>query len=268
MGSAVKDEVSDYYRKNALPRDNQLSLVLYLHKILDFKDNGAFLSQKLGQLIQKMTSPEVFIFNTNGMNYSNDFQIYDPFIANQVSNFRGKQRVNIDYMEFADKDINLVSFPAERMSIRKIVDILQALSFLEIDAVISHGENLFIQDAIYQIVPSIFATTGGVVPFAHSDAYWVPGNLLIATSKEIALKYGHADFMEESMLVTPEGRADEAADRSLFSLLDDAVIYLVVSTRMADEVESSFSDICSKLLRVHSKNNKKPTPEGPVLITP
>ncbi|MEA1922160.1 MAG: hypothetical protein U9N63_05835 [Pseudomonadota bacterium] len=342
-GDDVKDGVANYYKNNAWPLDNELSLILFLHKTLNFKDNGFFLSQKLDQLIPKMNSPEdfseifwniarinftrtsnslgipelrgcfhdisnrlkdflkpsailktkktkrikriaiispqilgmrhsptreafniachleahhaceVFIFNTNGMNYSNNFQIYDPMIANHVSGFSGKKSIKIDYMEFVNKTINLISFPAERMSTRKIADILQALSFLEVDAVISHGENLFIQDAIYQTVPSIFATTGGVVPFAHSDAYWVPGNLLTSTLKDTALKYGHADFMEESMLVTPEGRADEVADRSLFSLPDDAVIYLVVSTRMVDEIDSSFSGMCTKLLNSNRK---------------
>ena len=343
LGDTVNYGVANHYLNSVWPLDNQLSLILFLHKTLDFKDNGSFLSQKLDQLIPKITSPEdfseifwniarinftrtsnnldvpelrdcfqdisnklndflkssaikktkkkkrikkiaiispqilgmrhsptreafslachlesyhdceVFIFNTNGMNYSNNFQIYDPLIANYASGFSGKQAVNINYMEFSNKVINLISFPVERMSTRKIADILQALSFLEIDAVISHGENLFIQDAIYQTILSIFATTGGVVPFAHSDAYWVPGNLYNSNSKETALRYGHADFMEESMLVTPEGRAEEAADRSLFSLPEDAVVYLVVSTRMADEVDSSFSGMCTKLLSSNRK---------------
>lgn len=343
LGEPARAAVSDYYRKAAWPPDNQLSLVLYLYKVLNFNDGGSFLSQKLDYNIEKISSVndfseifwnlarinftktsntlhsallrecfcdvsdtlknflkqnitfeatnskkinrvaivspqilgmrhsptreainiachleryhncEVFILNTNGMNYTNDLYIFDPFIANHANNFKGKQLVKIDYMEFKNKDINLISFPADRMSVRKVLDILQTLSSLKIDAVIAHGENLFIQDAIHQMLPSIFATTGGVVPFAHSDAYWVPGNLFSEQSRKVAAQYGHEDFMKETMLVTPEGRAEKAADKSVFSLPDDAVVYLVVSTRMADEIDSDFSAMCTKLL----KNNPK-----------
>jgi glycosyltransferase involved in cell wall biosynthesis len=119
---------------------------------------------------------------------------------------------------------------------------------LKIDAVIAHGENLLLQEAVFGVWPSVFATTGTVVPFAHSDAYFVPGHLYNEGHEQLARDYGHSDFMLESMLVTPEGKADQAAQRSDFSIDVECFIYLVVGTRLENEMTPEFAQVCQQLL--------------------
>lgn len=190
----------------------------------------------------------VYIFNTNGFNYSNSLQIERPFIANANYEAENTEQVNINYLNFKDVSITLKNFVPDVMSTFKILSIVKELKSLNIDAVISHGENLFIQDVIFGLYPSVFATTGGVVPFAHCDSYFVPGNLFNKGSQDLADKFGHKNFMKESMLVTPEGKADAAFSKEDFGLHKDQFIYLVVSTRLQNEICPEFIDACNTII--------------------
>lgn len=198
--------------------------------------------------LKKYHDCEVIIINTNGMVYHSSLNIYEPFVANCHRGLYGDQEIHIDYLEFKNEKLNIISFDPERMNVRKLVDILDVINCINVDAVISHGENLLVQDAIFGKIPSIFVTTGAAIPFARSDCYWVPGNLLSAEQERFANSYGHFDFLRESMIVTPEGMADSPRNRAEFGIAADAFIFLVVSTRMESEIETEFVKVCQEIL--------------------
>lgn len=191
----------------------------------------------------------VTIINSNGFNYHSTLGLINSIGFNVNTDLNGTSNVNVNYMQFKDRKIKVISIEKQMMSSRKVLDILDILKTLDIDAVISHGENLLVQDAIFGIYPSIFATTGGVVPFAHCDSYFVPGSLFDDNHRQLASTHGHHDFMLENMLVTPEGKADISTSKEIFGLNNDAFIYLVVSTRMDREVNSEFVDVCNHLIK-------------------
>ena len=198
--------------------------------------------------LEEYHSCEAYIFNTNGMSYSNELEVYEPFCASHIPDLVGHKKSRVNYMEFKEKDVNIVGFPSSPMSTLKVLNIIEEMETLKIDAVISHGENLFVQDAVYGRYPSVFATTGGIIPFARSDSYWVPKHLFTSDIQQLADAYGRNDFMLETMLVTPEGISTAPADRSRFSIPDEAVIYLVVSTRLESELDSEFCATCERIL--------------------
>ena len=66
--------------------------------------------------------------------------------------------------------------------------------------------------------------------------------------EKLAKQLGHSDFMKESILVTPEGKAESPADRSEFDISPDAFVYLVVSTRLPAEMNKDFIAVCNKLI--------------------
>lgn len=190
----------------------------------------------------------VFVINTNSMIYENRLSILDGVITNARPDLDGLQQIAVDYLDFKNRPINVLSYPPQRMSTGKILKIVEDLEALGIDAVIAHGENLLVQDALFGSVPSLFASTGAVVPYAHSDAYWVPGNLFSDAAEQKANRLGHSDFMRESMLVTPEGKALEAASRHEFGLSDEHFVFLVVSTRLPAELTGDFVNACHEIL--------------------
>ncbi|BDX04895.1 glycosyltransferase [Planctobacterium marinum] len=191
----------------------------------------------------------VQIINTNAMNYTNCNQLKLLMPANYEVNetLQGQQQIPVKYMQF-DSKVSVVSFDAGPMSSQKVANIASALQQLEVEAVVAHGENLLVMECLYQIYPSLFATTGAVVPFNHCDGYFIPGNLFNDTAKNLAALYGHENFMLESMLVTPEGQAEQAAAKSQFGIDDEAFLYLVVGTRLTGELDSEFIAICQTLL--------------------
>ncbi|MGI2056024.1 hypothetical protein ACRN9T_02320 [Shewanella baltica] len=195
----------------------------------------------------------VTVINSNGFNYYNTLGLTKPINFNVNGNLNGTLDVDINYMQFKDKKIKVISIEKQMMSSRKILDILDILKSLDTDAVISHGENLLVQDAIFGIYPSIFATTGATVPYAHCDSYFVPGSLFDDNHRELASEYKHHDFMLENMLVTPEGKAEVSASRVKLGLSDDAFIYLVVSTRMDREICPDFVDACNNIIKSKHK---------------
>lgn len=189
-----------------------------------------------------------YIFNTNAMTYGNVMELIEPLVFHDNKELKGAQSVGVDYMSFKQKDVRIISFDPEPMSTRKLANILDTLHQLNIDAVIAHGENLLIQEAVYGVWPSLFATTGTVVPLAHSDAYFVPGHLYNQGHEQIAKEYGHDNFMLESMLVTPEGKAEITPQKSDFLINSKHFVYLVVGTRLETELTEDFIQICQKLL--------------------
>ena len=191
---------------------------------------------------------KVYVFNTNALNYVNNLGIEQPMMGNYNKDLGGIQISLTDYLEFKSMPLTIVTSQPGLNSSKKFLDIITTIEELEIDAVIAHGENLLLQDALYGVIPSIFATTGEPLPFARSDSYWIPGNLMTDKIKQTAEQYGHKNFLLESMLVTPEGKADQALDRKLFNIPDKAFIYLVVGTRLNQEINNEFSEVCKKLL--------------------
>lgn len=190
-----------------------------------------------------------YVFNTNGFSYDNDLGLIDPYTSNSHKDLKGGLEIKVDYMQFTQKSVRVISFEAQPMTTRKLFNIVNALAQFNIDAVIAHGENLLVQEAVYGILPSIFATTGDVVPYAHSDAYFVPGHLYAQEHQQLAEKYQHShDFLKESMLVTPEGKEEGNVSKSEFGIPNDRFVYLVVSTRLNEELCAEFIEACKHIL--------------------
>lgn len=199
--------------------------------------------------LEKHHNCNCYIFNTNAMVYKGDnvLNLVMPAEYNVDQNLQGLQASEIEYLEYKAA-VKTVSFAAEIMSTQKLIQIINALYELKIEAVISHGENLLTMESIYQYFPSLFATTGSVVPYNHCDAYFIPGNLFNESEQHKAERYQHSEFMLESMLVTPEGKAQASAPRSQFGLQDNDFVYLVVGTRLVGEVDKEFVSTCEVLL--------------------
>ncbi|MGB3726672.1 MAG: hypothetical protein WA981_12955, partial [Glaciecola sp.] len=195
-----------------------------------------------------------FIFNTNGFAYTNQMGLLDPHISNIVEALKDAQVVKVDYMQFKQQDVRLINFDGGAMSTRKLANILDTLAQLDIDAVIAHGENSLIQESIYGMLPSIFATTGDVVPFAHSDAYFVPKHLFNETHQRLAEEYKHTDdFLLESMLVTPEGKETGVVNKQDYGIANESFVYLVVGMRLHLEMCDEFIALCERLI-AHSSD--------------
>lgn len=189
------------------------------------------------------------VINTNAMNYPGCKQLNllmpADFEVNQTLN--GQQQIPINYMNF-NSNVSTISMVAGPMTSQKIANVASALQQLEVEAVIAHGENLLVMESLYGFYPSLFATTGAVVPFNHCDAYFIPGNLFTDAAKAEAKKYQHSNFMLESMLVTPEGQTEVPAPLAQFGLSSDDFLYLVVGTRLTGELSAEFARVCEQLL--------------------
>lgn len=198
--------------------------------------------------LQKNHGLEVFIINANNINYTNRLNIFKPYIGNHNPTLTGQQSHNFDYLNFKDEKVNIISLSPENGNTWRVLETLQILSDLNVDAVISHAENLFLQDAIFGRFPSIFVTTGGVVPYARSDAYWVPTNLFTDEVAELGSSYGHNNFLLENMLCTPEPIAEASIPRKDLGCSDSETLLLCVSTRLGTEIDSGFIKTMSHLL--------------------
>ncbi len=248
LGMEIRDYIHDRSILSEFKGGGIKRIAILSPQILGMRHSPTREAFSLACHLKKYHDCEVVIINTNGMVYHSSLNIYEPFIANSHPGLYGDQEIYIDYLDFKSEKLNIISFAPERMSVRKVIDILDVVNGLNIDAVISHGENLLVQDAIFGKIPSIFVTTGATIPFARSDCYWVPGNLFSAEQEAFANSYGHFDFLRESMIVTPEGVAASPQDRAEFGIAEDAFIFLVVSTRMDSEVDTEFVEVCRKIL--------------------
>ncbi|MFB2641457.1 glycosyltransferase family 1 protein [Shewanella bicestrii] len=238
-----------YKYKNKKNVNQVKNIVILSPQILGMRHSPTRESFNIACHLETYHNCNVTIINSNGFNYHNTLGLINPTGFNVNKDLNGTSELNINYMQFKDKKIKIISIEKQMMSSRKVLDILDTLKSLDTDAVISHGENLLVQEAIFGIYPSIFATTGGVVPFAHCDSYFVPGSLFDDNHRELASKYEHNDFMLENMLVTPEGKADIPASKEKLGLDNNSFIYLVVSTRMDREVTPEFIEICNGLIK-------------------
>ncbi|MDY0268609.1 hypothetical protein [Trichloromonas sp.] len=191
---------------------------------------------------------KVSIINCNSMNYNNYLGFYSPFVANRNTELTGHQSLTIDYLNFKDVEIEVFTLDETLMSVRKINNFMNYIDQLQPDAVLAHGENLLFQELLFQKIPSVFVTTGATVPIAHSDAYWIPGNLFSDAGEEYAHAWGHTDFMRESMIVTPADAADEPLERSRFGFSKDDFLFLVAGTRLASELDNDFVEFCRELV--------------------
>lgn len=196
---------------------------------------------------------ETYVLNTNAMTYKscNQLNLLTPsrFHTNEV--LEGQQKVPVEYMQF-NGTVNTISFEPGPMSSQKIAQIISVLQQLQIEAVIAHGDNLLVMESIYGAYPSLFATTGGVVPFNHCDAYFVPEQLFNDRAIALAETYGHSNFMMENMLVTPQGQAERPASRERFNFNSEDFLFLVVGTRLSGELQDGdFCEVCCQLLEAN-----------------
>ncbi|MGI2077897.1 hypothetical protein [Shewanella putrefaciens] len=249
LSSELNDWLTLYKYKNKKNIKHVKNIALLSPQILGMRHSPTREAFNIACHLETYHDCNVTIINSNGFNYHNTLGLINPIIFNVNTDLNGTSNVNVNYMQFKNKKIKVISIEKQMMSSRKILDILDIIKSLDTDAVISHGENLLVQDAIFGVYPSIFATTGGVVPYAHCDSYFVPGSLFDNNHRELASKYEHNDFMLENMLVTPEGKADIPASKEKLGLDNNSFIYLVVSTRMDREVNPEFVDICNCLIK-------------------
>lgn len=198
---------------------------------------------------------ETFIINTNGLSYHNQSKIIHPVNFNNYDEHIDYQELNIDYMQFNQQKIRLLTFKPEPMSSRKILDILDTLKKLDIDAVISHGENLLIQDMVYQTYPSLFASTDISVPFAHCDCYFIATNLFDAKAQSLANRFHHHDFFAECTIIAPEGKPIQTVDKAQYGLTQNSFIYLVIYDNNSDELSPEFISVCEQLLEQHPQSH-------------
>jgi len=247
ISNSIRGVVDKYVPKRK-PSHDLRRIAILSPQILEMRHSPTREAINIACHLEKYHSCEAYIFNTNGMNYSNELEVYEPFFSSYIPELVGRKTNKVNYMEFNDTDVNIIGFPPNPMSTLKVLNIIEEMEALKIDAVIAHGENLFVQDVIYGRYPSVFATTGGIVPFARSDSYWVPKHLFTDDMQQLAETCGRSDFMLETMLVTPEGVSVSPADRGSFSIPSDAIIYLVVSTRLEAELDSEFCAVCERIL--------------------
>jgi hypothetical protein len=191
---------------------------------------------------------DVYILNANSMAYTNDINVAVPALANANAEFKGAQRLQTRYGGFRDPTFKLISFEPGRLSLTKLQAIAETVLEIAPDAIVSHGENHFVQDLFYGRIPSLFATTGQVVPFARSDAYWAPGSLVSDHHEELARRFGHGRILKEAMFTTPSDVDCAPADRSAFGLGAEQVIYLAAGGRLAQEIDPGFAAACVRIL--------------------
>jgi hypothetical protein len=191
---------------------------------------------------------DCWIINANTMSCTNDINIADPVLANDNPQLRGRVRFEVDHGGFADRMVKVVGFEPGRLTLAKLEAIARALSEIAPDAVISHGENLFVQDMVFGRIPSIFATTGQVLPFARSDAYWAPGSLVEDRHRRSAERFGHGRILEEAMFTTPDNVDCAPADRAAFGLRPEQTVYLAIGWRLAGEIDAGFARACVRIL--------------------
>ncbi len=191
---------------------------------------------------------DVYIINANAMSYTNDINIAVPALANTNAEFRGAMRLQTRYGGFKDPTFKVISFEPSRLSLTKLEAIANTVLEIAPDAIISHGENHLVQDMFYGRVPSIFATTGQVIPFARADAYWAPGSLVSEAHYRLAERFGHGRILKEAMFTTPADVDCAPADRSAFGLGPEQVVYLAVGGRLAQEIDPGFAQACIRIL--------------------
>jgi hypothetical protein len=191
---------------------------------------------------------DAYIFNTNTMNYTNDANLPDPPLANTNPEFKGAMRLQTRYGGFADPTFKVISFEPGRLTFAKLQSIAGTVLEIAPDAIISHGENHFVQDMFYGRIPSIFATTGQVIPFARSDAYWAPGSLVNDEHDRVAERFGHGRILREAMFTTPSDVDVAPAERAAFGLAPDHVVFLAVGGRLAQEIDAGFAEACIRIL--------------------
>ncbi|QPG04966.1 hypothetical protein IT774_12490 [Salinimonas marina] len=193
---------------------------------------------------------QVYIFNTNAMHYEGNNSLKLVSFSKYHANLelKGAQTTRIDYLDFHE-EVNIISFEPGLMTTQKIAGILDTAAKLKVEAVIAHGENLLVMEALYKKLPSLFATTGVVVPFHHCDAYFVPGDLVNEHTLSQARQYQHTgEIMYEGMLVTPEGKAEQPLKREEFGLNETQWLYLVVGTRLSAELTPGFINVIEQTL--------------------
>jgi glycosyltransferase involved in cell wall biosynthesis len=191
---------------------------------------------------------DVYILNANTMAYTNDINVAAPALANANPEFKGAQRLQTRYGGFKDPTFKLISFEPGRLSLTKLEAIAATVLEIAPDAILAHGENHMVQDLFYGRIPSLFATTGQVLPFARADAYWAPGSLVSERHYEIAARFGHGRILKEAMFTTPSDVDCAPADRSAFALAPDQVIYLAAGGRLAQEIDPGFAAACVRIL--------------------
>ncbi|WP_157360353.1 hypothetical protein [Aliagarivorans marinus] len=206
--------------------------------------------------LRQLFDCQVMIINTNGMSYSKEFGA-----GSIVSNSRKDWPVNtihrerVSYLQFYDETVNIVNLPATPLTTAKLIDFLSILEQLQVDSVIAHGENTFFQELVFGLYPSVFCTTGSALPFARSDAYFVPGTEFNEHVQANAKRWGHAGkFVSGSMFFTPEGVSDRSHPRASFGLNKQHFVYLVVGQRLAVELDEEFVAVCHSLLELSPDN--------------
>lgn len=246
--ASIKQFLSDYGLRARKKVIEIRTIAILSPQLLSMRHSPTREAYSLALHLQHYFGINVVIVNTNGMAYGNQLNLIETLDFHSNQHLSGLQSRTVNYLDFKQSPVNILTFAPEPMSTRKITNIIDSLGQLKVDAVIAHGENLLVQEAIFGVYPSIFATTGGVVPYAHSDAYFVPATLYAEPQQKLAEKYGHSDFLLESMLVTPEGEAEAPATRSTFGIAESAFVYLVVGTRLTNELNEEFIWICQQLL--------------------
>ncbi|KXJ58272.1 MAG: hypothetical protein AXW14_06760 [Alteromonas sp. Nap_26] len=234
---------------NAYPLAHPKKIAILSQQLLNMRHSPTREAYSLALHLKTYHGCQCYVINTNAMSFNgvNSLGLIQPILFRSNEQLDGVQTIPVKYLHF-NTSLNVVSFPTGPMTTQKVANIVDTLHQLGIEAVISHGDNLVVMEALYQTMPSLFATTGAVVPNNHCDAYFIPEHLFDDSAKKVAHSYGHDNFMMESMLVTPEGIAEQPASREDYGLFPEQFVYLIVGTRLQYELNREFIEVCKTLL--------------------
>ncbi len=218
-------------------------------QILSMRHSPTREAINLACMLEKYHGCKVIIINTNSMSFENRFNLDACYLANVNEGLIGWGKFEVSYLEFEKVTLHYFGMQAKPNTMAKLEQFCDCLKEMEVDAVISHGENHFFQQIIYGALPSMFATTGSPLPFAKHDAYLVPITEFKPSIQTLAKKLGHQGlFLPRPMLVTPEDNAIDDFNFEEFKVPKNAVVGLVVSTRANDEIDKNFIEIIHHLL--------------------
>lgn len=247
----VKDHVMKRYPRYFTDGKKLERIAVVSPQLLSYNHGPTRDSLSMACHLKKYHGCETFAVNTNTIPKEQYLPFFMGLNPNTNPSFKGHQIIPWNYMTCKDMEIKCFTPEGQGVSIEKIRTVLDYFLDENIQAAIFDADNIYMADFVFDRMPTMYVTTGDVVPLAKVDYLFVGKHLITPFEEDLAKEHGYKVLGRDEFLFSPV-EARQEPNRANYGIPEENFVYSIVGTRMRSDLTPEFNEILKKLVQ-HDK---------------
>ena len=244
----IKPQVMKRYPRYFTDGKNIERVAVVSPQILTYNHGPSRDSFSMACHLKKYNQCETHIVNCNTIPSHPYLPFFMGLHPNINPEYKGHQTTKWSFLSCQNMEIKTYTPADQGISIEKIRNVLDYFLDENIQAAIFDADNIFMADFVFDRMPTMYVTTGDVVPLAKVDYLFVGKHLITPFEDDLAKEHGFKVLGRDEFLFSPV-EARQEPNRANYGIPEDNFVYTVIGTRMVSDLTPEFNEILKRLIQ-------------------